>query len=42
MAKEFDNRDFSQGGLRKQTLDELDGFLSDDFRVIVSDPGEGE
>lgn len=42
MVKEFENRDFTQGGQRKQILDELDDLLSNDLRVIVSDPGDGE
>ena len=41
MAKEFENRDFNQSGQRKQILDELDDFLSNELRVMVSDPGEG-
>ena len=42
MAREFENRDFTQGGLRKQIFDDLDDFSGNNLQVIVSDPGEGE
>jgi O-acetyl-ADP-ribose deacetylase (regulator of RNase III) len=39
LAREFENRDFTQDGQRKSVLDELEGLLSNDLRVIVSEPG---
>ncbi len=42
LAREFDNRDFTQDGQRRSVIDELEGLLSNELRVLVSEPGEGE
>ena len=34
LCKEFDSRDFEQGGQRKKTISELDELLADEVKVL--------
>jgi FKBP-type peptidyl-prolyl cis-trans isomerase len=42
IVQEYDLRDFSQGGILKEIIDEQEQILLNDLRVYINKEGEGD